>query len=90
MKRICRQCADEMSILLGEKDAEIEALKSRLRWCRRKLGGWQRIGSLRNGEAIYCDTDGDIAIEKDHEFLVIPSEAEKKELKEPKDYNFLE
>ena len=81
MNQIRKQSEQETSVLLGEKDAEIEELKTRLRWCRRKLGGWQRIGRLRNGEAIYCDTDWDIGIEKDHEFLVMPSEAELQELK---------
>ena len=83
MKKICRQCADEMSIKLGEKDAKIEALKCQLRHYKRQGKGWFRIGRLLNGEAIYCSTDGNIAIEKDHEFLVTPSGADLKELKEP-------
>ena len=42
--------------------------------------GWQKIGYMKNREAIYCDPEGEIAIEKDYEFLVEPSETEIREL----------
>ena len=42
---------------------------------------WQKIGWMKSGEAIYCSENYDLAIEKDYEFLVEPSEYELKELK---------
>ena len=80
MKRICRQCADEMSIKLGEKDAEIEELRCELRRLKKSNDGWGQMGCLRSGEPVYCRRGGVLAVERDHEFLVEPTREELDEI----------
>ena len=73
--------AKEVSLMLGEKDAEIERLRKELETSRWKKRGWQKIGWMRNREAIYCSKEGEIAIEKDHQWLVSPNDSELREFK---------
>ena len=80
MKKICRQCAEEVSLLLGERDAVIEELRSELKRRKRSMAEWQQMGCLRSGEAVYCRQGGVIAVEKDHEFLVVPNREELDEI----------
>jgi len=42
---------------------------------------WHKIGNLKSGEAIYCGVKEEIAIEKEHHYLVAPNEEEMLELK---------
>ena len=80
MKRICRQCAEEVSIKLGEKDAEIEELRCELQRLKRSNNGWWKMGCLRNGEAVYTRRGAVVAVERDHEFLVEPTREELNEI----------
>lgn len=43
--------------------------------------GWYKIGTLKNGEAIYCHTNGEIGIEKNFTHIVNPSKEEIQEIK---------
>ena len=80
MERICRKCAEEVSKLLGERDAVIEELKRELLRIKRDRNGWRRMCHLRSGEAVYCKLGGVIAVERDHEFLVEPTRKELDEI----------
>ena len=42
---------------------------------------WYKIGNLKSGEAIYCGANEEIAIEKEHCYLVASNEEEMLELK---------
>ena len=80
MKRICRECGEAMSRVIGKKDAEIEELKCELRRIKISNNGWWQMGRLRSGEAVYCRRGGVLAVEKDHELLVTPTKVELEEI----------
>ena len=80
MERMCRLCAKEASIKLGEKDAIIEELRYEVRQLKSVNNGWGQMGCLRSGEAVYCRRGGVVAVERDHEFLVEPTREELNEI----------
>ena len=42
--------------------------------------GWELLGQLGNRENVYYQPNGDLAVEKDHTFLVTPTEGEMYEI----------
>ena len=42
---------------------------------------WHKMGCLENGDGIFCNHEGEIAIEKSHFWLVTPNGGEMLELK---------
>ena len=73
--------AREVSLLLGEKDAQIEEMKCRLKALQERRPRWFRIGEMETGEGIYCDGPGELAIMKEHRYLVEPTQEEMQELR---------
>ena len=74
--------AREVSLMLGEKDVQIEKMKVQILGLKKPRERWWRVGTMENGEGLYCDGPGNLAILKDYRYFVEPTQKEVKELRQ--------